>query len=88
MSANTWTDNKGGTQAPSPSTAQCVHDDNDWDYADDDYGWNASYPWYTSFDGALDYNWVDLYSTIDTDSILNLLPQIPIDLSGLPVPTN
>ena len=25
---------------------------------------------------------------IDTDSILNLLPQIPIDLSGLPVPTN
>jgi parallel beta-helix repeat protein len=84
---NTWTDNHGGTQAPSPSTAQCTEDDNDLDYADGDNGWNPNYPWYNYFIGALDYDWVGLYATIDTNSILNLLAQIPLDLSGLPVPT-
>ena len=82
---DTWTDNDGQTQAPMPSTAVCTEDDNDSDYADDDYGWYPNDPWYNNFDGALSYDWVDLYATIDTDSILGLLPQLPPVL-GIPVP--
>jgi len=83
--ANTWTDNHGQTEAPPPSTAVCTKDDNDADYADDDYGWDPNDPWYNNFDGASSYDWVGLYATIDTDSILGLLPQLPPVL-GIPVP--
>jgi len=45
------------------------------------YGWDPNYPWYDAFDGAAEYDWVTAYATIDTESLLQLLPGIR--LSGI-----
>jgi parallel beta-helix repeat protein len=76
--ANTWTDNRGETSVP---TALCGDDDDDADFATTTtYGWDASYPWYSSYDSAADpeLDWATAYAGIDTESLLQLLPQIQL----------
>ena len=68
---NTWVDNRGETSSP---PGLCGED------REDDYtaeaGWDPAYPWYAAFDVAPDYDWATAYATIDTNSLLQLLPQI------------
>jgi parallel beta-helix repeat protein len=73
--ANTWTNNKGQTSLP---PTLCGEDDDDTFESSSAYGWDPSYPWYDSFDGAADpeLDWATAYAGIDTDSILQLLPSI------------
>ena len=73
--SNTWTNNKGKTSMPAPL---CSQDDDDTFEAESAYGWDPSYPWYASFDGAADpeLDFASAYVGIDTDSILQLLPSI------------
>ncbi|HEV2749193.1 MAG TPA: right-handed parallel beta-helix repeat-containing protein [Gemmatimonadales bacterium] len=81
--ANTWFNNHGETSVP---PALCGEDDDDADFASSDvYGWDPSYPWYTDFGDAADFDWVAAYATIDTASLLQLLPQIR--LGGIVRPT-
>ena len=42
------------------------------------YGWDPAYPWYDAFDVAVEYDWAAAYATIDTESLLQLLPQVPV----------
>jgi len=72
---NIWADNHGET---SFGTAVCSDPDPQDDFAVA-AGWDPSYPWYTSYDGlAPEYDWPNLYSTIDAriESVLDLLPQL------------
>jgi parallel beta-helix repeat protein len=74
--ANTWTDNRGET---SNRPGLCNGADDDAAFATTTtYGWDASYPWATDFGDAADFDWVAAYATIDTDSLLQLLPTVRI----------
>jgi len=76
FTANTWTDNRGETSVPS---GLCSGDDDPAIFETTTaYGWDASYPWSTAFGEAADFDWVAAYATIDTDTLLQLLPAIRI----------
>jgi parallel beta-helix repeat protein len=71
---NFWIDNDGKTSQP---TGLCGEDDDDEDFETSTvYGWDAAYPWYDAFDGAAELDFATAYATIDTVSLLQLLPQI------------
>jgi parallel beta-helix repeat protein len=72
---NSWINNDGTT---SNRTGLCGEDDNDADFETSTmYGWDAAYPWYDGFGiAAAEYDFATAYATIDTESLLQLLPQI------------
>jgi parallel beta-helix repeat protein len=77
---NTWTENQGETSQP-PSL--CGRDNDDSHFQDSTtYGWDASAPWYLGFDGAADYDWATTYAAVDTNALLQLLPQVQVRLHG------
>jgi parallel beta-helix repeat protein len=72
--ANLWLSNHGGTENR-PGLCNGDADDTSLE-ATITFGWNANYPWYDFFGDAADYDWAIGYSGIDTDSLLQLLPEI------------
>ena len=76
---NVWTDNRGETSQP---PGLCGEEDTE--VASDDvmtsseFGWNASYPWYTDYADAAEVDWTDAYAEFDTESLLALVPAIPL----------
>ena len=74
--ANFWLDNHGGTEnrpglcRPEPGPAS---------FETSAYGWDANYPWYAAFAEAAQYDWATAYAAIDTESLLQLAPNV-----GLP----
>jgi parallel beta-helix repeat protein len=79
---NTWIRNRGQTSFPDGLCARDSHEDED---EDDEYGksmqastagWDANYPWYTAFGDAAEIDWVAVYSGVDTNSVLELLPSV------------
>ena len=82
--SNTWTNNRQGSSFP-PLSELCGDDEDDQLEAESSFGWNASYPWYTEFSEAVDLDFAVGYAEFDLDSLLQLLPQIRIDL-GRPKP--
>jgi parallel beta-helix repeat protein len=83
LTANVWTDNKAGSSFPEYI---CGDDDADELEPITNFGWDANYPWYTSFSEAADIDFVAGYATLDLDSILALLPTIKIGLVERPKP--
>ena len=74
---NTWVGNHGETAFP---PGLCDKDPNDAAFATTEtFGWDPNYPWTEQFGIALDYDWAAAYATVDTESLLQLLPAI-----GLP----
>jgi len=71
---NMWVNNHGETSQP---PGLCGRDDNDADFETSTvYGWDAAYPWYDAFDVAADFDWAAAYATIDTESLLQLVPAV------------
>jgi parallel beta-helix repeat protein len=80
--ANTWTDNRGETSLP-PSL--CGRDDQDSDFeTSTNYGWDSGYAWSTGYDGAADFDWAAAYATVNTDSLMQLLPQVALHARSVP----
>jgi parallel beta-helix repeat protein len=74
--ANVWTDNHGDTEN---RPGLCDGQDDDAAFAmTAAYGWDPSYDWSTAFGEAADFDWATAYATIDTDSLLQLLPSIRV----------
>ncbi len=72
--ANSWVNNHGETSVP---PALCGRDDADASFETSVvFGWDPAYPWYDAFDVAADFDWAAAYATIDTESLLQLLPAI------------
>ena len=72
----------------------CSGDDDDSDMdkfeRENSFGWDANYAWY--LDSALgvpleaaDYDWPAAYATVDTDTLLQLLPQIRVSAGRAPM---
>jgi hypothetical protein len=40
------------------------------------FGWDPNYPWYAGLGEIVEYDWAAAYATVDTESLLGLLPQI------------
>ncbi|HEV8711583.1 MAG TPA: NosD domain-containing protein [Candidatus Binatia bacterium] len=80
---NTWVDNHGETSMPA---GLCDPDPQD-DFAVT-AGWDPSYPWYSSYALATEYDWPSLYSAIDSqiESLLQQLPQLGSGFVRLPSP--
>ena len=73
---NFWVNNRGETSQP---LGLCGEDENDADFETSTvYGWDPAYPWYDAFGVGADYDWAAAYATIDTESLLQLLPQVPL----------
>ena len=73
---NFWVNNRGETSQP---LGLCGEDENDADFETSTvYGWDPAYPWYDAFGVGADYDWAAAYATIDTESLLQLLPQVPV----------
>ncbi|MBI4608481.1 MAG: hypothetical protein HY726_05685 [Candidatus Rokubacteria bacterium] len=73
--ANFWLNNHGETSSPS---GLCSGGADEASFVTSTgYGWDASYPWYAAFDVAAEYDWATAYATIDTESLLQLVPEIP-----------
>ena len=74
--ANSWVNDHGETSQP---PGLCGRDDNDADFETSTvYGWDSAYPWYDAFDIAAEFDWAAAYATIDTESLLQLVPQVRI----------
>ena len=73
--ANTWTDNHGETSSP---PGLCGEDDDAAFETSTAYGWDPSYQWSTAFGDAADFDWATAYATIDTNSLLQLVPAIRV----------
>jgi len=72
--ANSWLHNHCETSSPA---GLCSGDGNTTSFeTSTTYGWDANYPWYTSFGEAVEYDWATAYSTINTESLLQLAPNI------------
>ena len=70
--ANSWVNDHGETSLP---PGLCGKDDDDADFETSTvYGWDAAYPWYDAFDIAAEFDWAAAYATIDTESLLRLVP--------------
>lgn len=72
--ANTWANNHGETSNP-PGLCSGGADDLSFE-TPTAFGWDENYPWYAGFEVAAEYDWATAYATIDTDSLLQLLPEI------------
>ena len=74
--ANSWVNDHGETSQP---PGLCGRDDNDADFETSTvYGWDSAYPWYDAFDIAAEFDWAAAYATIDTESLLQLVPQVRV----------
>jgi parallel beta-helix repeat protein len=75
--ANFWVNNDGTT---SNRAGLCGEDDNDADFETSTmYGWDAAYPWYDAIGiASAEYDFATAYAMIDTESLLQLLPQVPL----------
>jgi len=72
--ANNWLGNHGETEN---KTGLCTRDPDDASFETTTvYGWDPAYPWSDAFGDAVAYDWATAYATIDTDALLQLLPQI------------
>jgi parallel beta-helix repeat protein len=79
--ANFWSDNHGLTSEP---PGLCREDDDEESFEQVEqstsFGWDANYAWY--LDGvsveSAEYDWPAAYSIVDTTSLLQLLPQLPV----------
>jgi parallel beta-helix repeat protein len=81
--ANTWDGNHGETSFP---PGLCDRENNDAAFATSTaYGWDPAYPWYDAFDVAAEFDWATAYATIDTESLLQLLPGLQTGGTGRPV---
>jgi hypothetical protein len=81
-----------GRPISSATTSRGDDDDDDMDKfeRENSFGWDASYAWY--LDSALgvpleaaDYDWPAAYATVDTASLLQLLPQIRVITGRAPM---
>jgi parallel beta-helix repeat protein len=71
---NTWVGNHGETSLPA---GLCDRENDDAAFVTSTvYGWDPDYPWFDGFGLATDYDWATAYATIDTESLLQLLPAI------------
>jgi len=75
MTANFWVDNHCETSSPA---GLCSDGNSASLETSTTYGWDAAYPWFTSFGDAAGYDWATAYATIDTESLLQLAPNIGI----------
>jgi parallel beta-helix repeat protein len=75
---NIWINNRGETSVP-PSLCGEDNDDKD-EESSSAFGWNSSYAWFASIEGANDpeLDWPAAYATVDTESLLQLLPQLQL----------
>jgi parallel beta-helix repeat protein len=81
--ANTWLNNLGDTSQPAglcrPGTdTEDRNDQNQSMQVSMAAGWNPNYPWQTVEPLATQYDWPAVYSTVDTQSVLQLLAQLAI----------
>lgn len=72
--ANFWLDNHGGTENK-PGLCSGEADQTSLE-AGIAFGWDPDYPWYHFFAAAADYDWAAAYAGIDTNSLLQRLPEI------------
>jgi parallel beta-helix repeat protein len=78
--ANFWIDNHGGTEN---KPGLCTGDEATMSLeATTTFGWDPDYPWYDFFGGAAGYDWATAYGAIDTDGLLQVLPEIPSGSRG------
>lgn len=75
--ANSWIDNHGETENKPGLCTKDPTDDAAFETSTT-YGWDPSYPWYDGFGVASEYDWAATYATVDTESLLQLLPGIPV----------
>lgn len=73
---NSWVDNHGGTSFPA---GLCGGGNATFNTSTVAYGWDPSYAWYDEYGVTGDYDWTSVYSTIDTDALLQLLPSIRLN---------
>ena len=74
--ANTWVRNHGETSEP---PFLCDRENDDAAFATTTvYGWDPNYAWYADLDLVADYDWAAAYATIDTESLLKLLPEVRV----------
>jgi parallel beta-helix repeat protein len=85
--ANFWIDNEGQSSKP-PGLCRGDDDDGDAFEMSTTFGWDPNYAWY--LEGvpieAADYNWPAAYTTVDTATLLQLVPQIRLGV--VPETTN
>jgi parallel beta-helix repeat protein len=75
-SGNNWDSNHGETSFP---PGLCDRENDDAAFATTtEYGWDPDYPWSTAFDIPAEYDWAAAYATIDTESLMKLLPGIRV----------
>jgi parallel beta-helix repeat protein len=73
---NDWDGNHGETSLP---PGLCGREEDDAAFETSTvYGWDPAYPWYDAFDVAAEFDWAATYATIDTESLLQLLPGIRV----------
>jgi parallel beta-helix repeat protein len=73
---NTWIGNHGETSFP---LGLCSRENDDAAFASSTvYGWNPNYPWYEGLALVAEYDWATGYASIDTESLLRLLPAIRV----------
>ena len=77
---NDWDGNHGETSEP---PFLCDRENDDAAFATTAaYGWDPDYPWSTAFDIPADYDWAAAYATVDTESLLQLLPAVRLNGAG------
>ena len=74
--ANSWIDNHAETSFPPGLCAGPGADATAFETSTV-FGWDPNYPWYDGLGLVADYDWAAAYATIDTESLLQLLPAIP-----------
>jgi parallel beta-helix repeat protein len=89
---NTWTGNLGQTQnrpglCKPASSYEHSQADNDYQTTAAAAGWSPTFAWQTEFPLALDYDWAAGYSTVNTQSLLDLLPRVGTVLRPRPSPS-
>jgi parallel beta-helix repeat protein len=75
--ANTWTGNHAETSFPLGLCAGPGADATAFETSTV-YGWDPDYPWYDGLGLVADYDWAAAYATIDTESLLQLLPTVGV----------
>jgi parallel beta-helix repeat protein len=77
--ANFWIDNKGQTSKPLGLCPEADDEDAERFEMSTTFGWDPNYAWY--LDGsypveAAEYDWSAAYATVDTATLLQLIPQV------------
>jgi hypothetical protein len=88
---NSWVDNHGQTSMPPGLCKPGTHQDDQYDATTyqataDSSGWDPNHARYNDYPDALGIDWPTTYSAIDTQSLLNLLPQVGLGLVPPPSP--